>query len=241
MWTRGPISILIAASIFTLGEYARSILFSFVMAGDNIIIGPHWTIGNPVYYLANIPFINQGVGLWGIYGLLFIFTSLIFSLFSRFRKKTLLFFLPVIFLGWYWGRLPDIEKKEVRISVIQTDHLIGRESSPGVETKDFQKKLAMVREAASLSPDYIILPEGSNFSQSLALFLSSTQAQNFFLSLSEKEINIIDNVRISGEGGIKSMGIVINTKTGIQETAEKKLLVPGGEYVPYILRPISWL
>lgn len=250
LWSKNGWTPLVAASVFTLGEYFRAFIFGLLMIGSGVTPGPHWTLGNPVYLFSAVPIINSTVSVWGIYGLDFIISFFIIAaLCLKFYGKnksiiilTVVIMAAILFINLTTLFVPSLDRRDkqpVKISIIQTNYT--QDPALSTEPEDFQKKLNLLKKATLEKPDYIIFPEGAGFSKNLSLFLNPQQVKNFFLNLSEKETRVIDNIRVETEEGMYSRAVTISSKNGAQDFTDKRVLTPGGEYLPYILKPLLWV
>jgi len=240
------------ASTFVLAEYLRTFFFGIIFIGNGSIIGPHWTIGSPAYLLQDLDYILKTSSIWGIYGIDFVLAYLIggILLFTRrkdFKNLLVLAWVPAILLCLNTF-LPDnrdknFEEKKLPIALIQTKipSKLSYTSEEGLD--NFKKKLELLEGASeflnsheSSEKGIAILPEGSHLLNSLSVFLNENSLKNYFDNLSEKEILVIDQVKSPADGNLKSKVVLINSKDGLIGTYDKKLLTPGGEFTPYIIK-----
>lgn len=241
----------VAAGGFVVTEYLRAWFFGILWWGNGSALGAHWTFGNPAYWFAPLSFIFKTLSVWGIYGLDFILALAAVSLFLFFKTQVKIFaaeFLAiamfVISMGIFATPPAQIAEKKISVSVIQTAYPTKTTYQAEEILKDFGEKLKLLKQAASEKSGkqkIIIFPEGADFSKTLAGFLDTISVKNFFNKLSDEEILIVDNNKVSDEA-FKSKTIFTGSESGIIGYYDKRLLSPGGEFLPYIVKwPLSFL
>jgi len=235
------------AANFVLIEYLRTWFFAILWTGQSSLIGPHWTLGNPAYLLAGFGPIRQSASYWGIYGIdfliVFSFAALFLLVKNRGNKSKKVLALEIICIAAILVLTNLIssqnksgsEKEKLTVSSIQTKNPIKILYKPEEILTDFSEKNRLLKEASKNS-DLIIFPESANFSKSLSGFLDFNNVKKYFNNLSQKNILIIDNNSILEKKGVKSKVILIESKEGIVASYDKKLLTPGGEYIPYLVK-----
>jgi len=241
---------LLLASAFVIAEYLRSIFFSIFWYGGGGAIGPHWPLGNIAYLFVDINYISRLSSFFGIYSIDFILFyggSLIFLFFSNLTKwKTCLIqaisLLGLILLLNLIYSHQDVNlDTPISVAVVQTNigslDLLDTEKSISI----FQKKLELI-SSASKTAELIILPEGAGLLSNLSRFLKNDGIKKYFDKLSDKEIFILDNMRTSVDDQPYSVSTLISSKSGLVGLYNKEILVPLGEFMPYIAQlPISLL
>lgn len=238
------------ASLFVLCQYAQAWGFGLFWLGGGTTLGPHWTLGNPAYFFDSIPSIVNISSVLGIYGIDFLLISLGSAMGLYLWKRTyqsalwtavLIFTATIIFSG-YSGSMQ--ETKKYIVSIIQTGNPTKIDYTPQEIIDDFAQKSTLLKQAAPKS-DIVIFPERAWFSTTLSQFLDPKSFQNFFKTLTKNNILIVDNNRVTEEGGLKSKVLFIDSQEGIVGTYDKKLLTPGGEFLPYIIKfplaVLGWL
>lgn len=240
------------AGAFVLLEYLRTWFFGILWAGKSSLLGAHWTLGSPAYLFANLGPIRQSASYWGIYGVDFfiIFIGCILFFLARPRSKDpkkilCLEILSIVVILVFFNLSTSSDKPEtidakLTISVIQTAKPIKLLDSPEELLTDFSEKNKLLREASKIS-DVVVFPESADFSKIISGFLDPASAQKYFASLSPKNILVVDSNRISETEGLKSKVLFINSKEGVIDSYDKKLLTPGGESLPYLASFPLWL
>lgn len=235
------------ASVFALLEYSRAWFFAILWAGQESLLGPHWTFGNLAYLLTDINPIRQSASYWGIYGIdfLIVFFATAVLIILKFRRKgpkTILIlqaFLVIAIFAFTGFISPtenlETDENKITISLIQTKNPIKIIYEPGELLADFSEKNRLLKEA-SLKSDIVVFPESTNFSKTLSGFLDFSSIPKYFNALSPKNVLIIDSNRIPEQDGFKSKAILIDSKDGIIDFYDKKLLTPGGETIPYLAK-----
>ncbi len=235
------------ASAFTLVEYMRVWFWGIVWYGNGGLLGPHWTIGNIAYLFSDVPFILKTANIWGIYGVGFITALITGSVYIVTLKSTpkkynyalanlIVLTVVLITVGGYQIDARSY-KNEISVAIIQTNFPTKLTYSPEETLDDFHKKLNLLKEAAGGGGiDLIIFPEGANFLSNLSLFLNPEALRKYFMSLSKEGILIFDNIKIAENGKVISKSILISSKDGAIGSHDKKILTPGGEYLPLIIK-----
>lgn len=249
------LKVLIFPSLFTLTEYLRSWFFGLLWLGSGTLLGPHWTIGNLTYSLHNNPLFLKLSSFIGIYGITFLIALINICLFYLISNKKQGWFkkigltLIIISLLYFIPRLNFNNKSsqnsnKIPIAVIQT-RIPSQINYPAKQMLDnFKKQLELLKKAASLNPPpkIIIFPESSDFFKNLSLFLNTEKTKNFFENLFKESTLIIDNSSIKDQTGKqKSRIIYLDSKKGILGIYDKRLLTPGGEFLPYPIKAIVGL
>src|SRR3989338_64019 len=236
------------ASIFTLAEYSRAILFSVVLYGDGGKIGPHWTMGNIAYWFIDFDFLATTASIWGIYGIDFVLVSFFSSVLLLFVKtiNKKLFLINLIIIAILVSTANSItsnknpsESVSVPIAIIQTNSPFVGFANNVALLEDLKNKLNLIQEGANiLRPEsgIILLPEGIGFSTSLGKILDVTSIGQYFNSLSDKELLIVDSIRSLQDGHYKSKATFISSQAGVIDFYDKEVLVPGGEFLPYLIK-----
>ncbi len=246
---RGEWLLFFLPAIFVVSEFIRSWFFGFIWAGPGTLWGPHWTIGNLSYALHNNQFFLKLSSFIGIYGITFtiIFVNLIIlyliKMTNSWPKKIIAASFVVFFLtsglSFLLPESKDEIKNSISIAVIQTKTSGQEIYSAEKELNDFKKQIDLLKEASKATPQpkIIVFPEGTNFFKSLSIFLDAPAIKNFFNETFSNPVLIIDNSRLPDENGnLKSRVLYLNSKEGIINFYDKRLLTPIGEFMPYHLK-----
>ncbi len=238
----------LAGGLFAITEYLRSWFFSILWLGNGSLLGAHWPLGNPAYLFNNISPIFKTLSIWGIYGLdfwiVFIAVSLFF--FIKFKKKWCLIelilaiaIIPILGVIQEQKQVSDQTTPKIPIAIIQTAYTT-KSSHTAEETLDhFKQELVMLKEAAKNMTNeggIIIFAEGADFSKTLSLFLDPISVKTFFNGLSKKELLIVDSDQLTESGALKLKTVFISSQKGVIDSYDKHLLMPGTEYLPYLLK-----
>ena len=235
------------AGTFVLVEYSRTWFFGILWAGQESLLGPHWTFGNIAYLLTDMSPIRQSASYWGIYGvdfLIIFFGIALFLLIKFWRKKSKIILaleissiVAVLILINLVSSADELKVKneKLTVSVIQTKNPIKTLYEPEELLTDFSEKNRLLKEASKKS-DLVVFPESADFSKSLSGFLDFDSVRKYFNNLSQKNILIIDSNRILEQERLKSKVVLIDSKEGVVGSYDKKLLTPGGESLPYLAK-----
>ena len=240
--------ILLIPSFWVISEYLRVWAFGLLWWGKEVLLGPHLTLGNLAYTLAQNPgfkFLSSFGGIYFLSFLIVFINILIFLLIKNsietklFTKKLLFSSIILMVLGLisfsYFFTFPKNqveENKNLKIAIIQTKFPSFFRLTKDMAEERFQTQTRLLNQALQLSPnlDILVFPEDSRF-------LAQKPTEGILNGgLSNKEVLIIDSARTETSQGIKSIGTFYNSKKGVLFQYEKLLLSPGGEYLPDIVK-----
>ena len=241
-----------APALFILLEYARTFGFGLVLAGSGTLFGPYWTMGNFVYSLADNPFILKLSSYIGIYGILFcvvlanyVFYHLLFhrdrGKMSLNKKGAFVIFLiaAIIILSYLYRPQNQPGTKKISYAIVQTDEASAIDQPAKVKLDDFKTELAFLNQIAKQSPksQLVLFPEASDFLKNISAFLTTAQAEKYFDDLFPDSRLIISGSRvIDTNNKTVSRVFALDTKNGIIGYYDKRLLTPGGEFLPYAFK-----
>jgi apolipoprotein N-acyltransferase len=250
---------LLAPVLFVLLEYARSYGFGLLWAGSGTLFGPHWTLGNLTYALANNPLILRLASLVGIYGLTFLVVlvnSALMVIFTRscknYHGKIVGVLLPVVLTAtvlaaveflpktlWLSKQKAAADNERINFAVIQTNQPTKISPAPKETLNAFKEQLDLLKQVAQRHPEsqLIIFPEASDFFKNLSLFLTGAQIQNYFSNLFKEPRLIISGARIvDADSHAYSRVFSLDTQKDIISFYDKRLLTPQGEFLSYPTR-----
>lgn len=238
-WT----ALLVFPSVFTFFEYLRSFFLSLLWTAPGAVYGPHWTAGNLSYALSSSPpalFISSLLGIYGLTFLVALANVLIFLLLEhRQNKPAAIFFALILIITFvpFYG-LPISGKEGISVAIIQTHIPSQANFSPQEQLANFRKQLELLEKTSRQYPetDLVVFPEGSNFFNSLSLFGNTPSLRQYFDRLFPSSAVILDNLKFAEGFSLKSRTIALDSKEGILEFYDKRLLTPGGEYAPDFFR-----
>lgn len=236
-------SIIIIPSLWIVLEYARAWFFGIFWMGPESLLGPHWTFGSLGYAFANFPVLLQSSKLFGLYGAGFMIFSANVYLYKisrlRFVLKELtagaiLLAAVLLYGARYQESSAEEPQRQKKVALIQTD--FPRHFTMSVEqffNEIIQPEIALLEEAARRDPDLVVLPEGSGlslrFEDKTPLILSSIFGQ-------EKRRTIIDSSKLNLGQPSQERIFYYDTVRGLVAIQDKELLIPVGEFLPYLVR-----
>ena len=240
------------ASIFTLTEYFRAIFFSIILYGSGGVVGPHWTMGNIAYWFIDLDFLSSTASIWGIYGIDFVLVAVSSSVLIWFLKiiskkiflTNLIIIIILILTANFITTTTNLnESNPISIALIQTDAPSNEFGSNVEILEDLKNKLDLIqRGAKEVGEGIILFPEGAGFSTSLAKILDVDGVRQYFDSLSNKELLVVDSIRSLENDYYKSKATFISSLSGMIDFYDKEILVPGGEFLPYLIKfPLTFL
>ncbi len=247
---RGYVSLLfLPPALWVLFEFIRGIAFSVIWAGPESTIGDNFTYGHIGYALSGSQFFLPLASFGGVYLLSFItvflatFIHFLFLSGSGIKNKrlTVAFFglLFLLYSGWLLSRDEtsgvDVGGKTLKVALFNS-------SSPSflhTPSDVIEKKFLQVRDALEVikrdgnKPDIVLLPEDTGF-----LVRLGDNQKTFLSDISVgKETLFIDSSRILGDSGRNPASIIFayNSTEGELKKFKKNILLPGGEYQPYLV------
>lgn len=245
---------LAGASIFVLLEYARAYGFGLLWLGSGTLVGPHWTFGSLAYSLVNnhlVLKLSSCVGIYGITFLVVLANFLILKLIEVWPDKKMVRFIGIVIALFLLTlgvnriyKTPGNNSAEngIRFTIIQTSRHT-RVAPDSKETlENFKEQLALLNKAAKEHPEnqIIVFPEASDFFKDLSRFLSGVQAQVYFTNLFREPHLLISGARVVDKNEVAySRVFSLDTKNDIAGYYDKRLLTPGGEFLPYPVRLIT--
>ena len=252
--------LLVIPALFVLFEYARSYGFGLLWAGSGTFFGPHWTMGNLAYALAdnNLALkISSYVGIYGIVFLIILANLLFFKILAKknlrgaglpVRAGIVILIILLITLGpKLLKQKPPSSDKKINFALIQTNQPTKISPTPKETLDAFKEQLDLLSRVAKKYPEsqLIIFPEASDFFKNLSLFLTGSQIPNYFSNLFKEPKLIVAGARIidtndrtpsTGSGQAYSRVFALDTKKDIIGFYDKRLLMPGGEFLSYPMR-----
>jgi apolipoprotein N-acyltransferase len=240
------LQLLIPTATFVLLEYARSYGFGLLWAGSGTLFGPHWTLGSPAYALAgnNLALkLSSYVGIYGIIFLIIFANLLFFKILAKKNPRSVGVVILIILLVTLGPKLlkqkspsPD---KEINFALIQTNQLTKISPTPKETLDAFKQQLDLLNRVAKEHPEsqLIIFPETSDFFKNLSLFLTGSQIPNYFSNLFKEPRLILAGTRvIDTDDHAYSRVFALDTQKDIIGFYDKRLLMPGGEFLPYPIK-----
>lgn len=254
-----------AAGLFVLLEYLRSCGFGVLWAGSGSLFGPHWTMGNFAYSLAGNSLARWLVPHIGIYGITFLVVLVGLAIFKilLFARATLawqgrawqgrslgqrslgqLWLISIIIVSvsiiGVFNFQSGSSGKEIKFAIIQTSSPTRLAPSPQEVLINFKQELEIFKRVARehLETQIIVFPEASDFFKNLSLFMTSAQVENFFKNLFPNPTLVIAGGRIVDPKTrlVYSRAFSLDSQGDIISFYDKRLLTPGGEFLPYPLR-----
>lgn len=254
LWNSGFYYLLVIPSLWVLFEYLRAWGFNILWIGKENLWGSHWTFGNLAYTLHNNLPLIQLADIAGIYGISFliVFLNSILFLFikifkeQRQRKNFLVIFLLILMLiftisGWVgYGifKLKTEEKGDRReIALLQTNFLSGSEFNPYQREGVFKAILNLFHSPAinQQNPDFIIAPEGFG----IVSLVGDKQLARYLLGDFWHPGQIyLENQKIIDENEKPKSRLFYYDLEKEKPLGyyDKKLLVPNGDFLPYITK-----
>ncbi|MDP3954132.1 MAG: nitrilase-related carbon-nitrogen hydrolase [bacterium] len=257
----GQAGLLLAApAVFTLSEYIRSFFFGLTWYGSGTLVGPHWTIGSPVYALANNPLalkLSSFVGIYGVFFLIIIVNFLVWHFWGQnleslkklsFKNRKIFILIAVVasltmvpsLLNWISTKENDsITGPQINYALVQTSFPTKSIYEASELLNYFKEQIEILKKIAGEYPEtnIIVLPESSNLFKNISLFQTTEQTGEFFKKLFDNPTIIIDNSTVTNSTGSSLSRVVsADSSQGALGYYDKKLLSPGGEFLPYSIK-----
>jgi len=246
--------LIIVPSLWIIIEYLRAWGFGIIWLGKETLFGSHWTFGNLAYTLHDSSTFIQLADIGGIYGISFLIVlvnTIILWLFrllkDKDRKKNssqiFIFVLLLILIVSLWHGYGIYKLKSenigkaIKIALIQTDFASSFKPNPYQREEVYRAVLKLFQEPESIqqNPDFIIAPEGFG----LVSLTKNIEIAKYLIKDFWKPGQIfLENQRIIDENGKKKSRLFyydLDQKNPIA-FHDKMLLVPNGEYLPYITK-----
>lgn len=233
--------IFLAPLLWTLAEYGRGWIFAFVTYGEGTVLGSHFSAGFLGYALAHHPLLLQLASLGGIYllsAVVVFFNQLLarFLILGRVRIIPAMVLSGVLILTSFVSVHGREEGRALTIAAFHTDFPPSLSLSSEEEDRRERIYRKMLLQAASSSPDVIILPEDSRFLS--RIFVQGDEEE--IVALLRKPTLIIDSGRTEIEGASPVQRMLYwDTSEKLPEFRDKSFLVPQGEYVPKLFEILA--
>ena len=250
LYPRGFRAGLLAASLWILFESARAAFFSIVWIGAQSSIGPYWTFGFLGYPLVWSHAFASLAPWGGVYLLSFVGVSVnylvsvaVASFLGRKRDWRYPVGALAVLIALIAGNLfttrgaPAAPAASTTVSLVSTAFPSTAFDGEGLFTVQRREETfkTLISEAASESPDMIILPEDSHaldyFSDGAITRLLEAGAPG----RAGKPVLLDSAAALNpAGGGMESTLSFFAPGRGVAATYEKTFLMPHGEYLPYI-------
>lgn len=239
--------ILLIPSLWVVFSYLRIWMFGLFLAGSESLLGPHWTFGSLAYTVAqnpNLRWISSGGGIYLVSFLVVLINVLFFILLQRTiqnklpLKRTVSFLIVLGMIGLLltsyfisFSKNNNEEGEKLKVTVLQTKFPSSFSQTKEIAQEKFQVQTRLLKNISGeiANNEIIVFPEGSNFLKQEG---AKEVLSDFF---EEKDILILDSGRDQG----KFVGKFYHVQKGILVKYEKILLVPYGDYLPFIFRPLA--
>ena len=236
--TTHPYAIYLLPALWALGEMAGSFLFSLLTWGTGSVPNIYFSYGYIGYTIAPYQIFFPTAALAGVYGLSFILvllSSTTYTLLQRKEKRSGFGLLTVLIvvLGSSWLLYqPDTVNQNSSVAAISTQFPLTERVDAERYPVLIENTHTAVSAALSYQPDYILMPEHSDWS---SRFEDNSAALRFLTEATSKPITLIDSAKhVTEEGRKQVRATVYNTATEAINYQAKDYLVPHGEYVPIL-------
>ncbi len=229
---------------WVFGEVLGSLVFSIFFIGPGGGVNAAYSFGYAGYHLVEQPFLFLFASVAGVYALSFLFALLVLAGYSTLnlapRWKLLFGVISVLLVVTSWRedyiyQTPDSADTKV-VAVVETDF-----SSQFTRDKNNALRRQSVIRAATeaafeIEPDYIIFPEDSRLldqSRSTRVNLRELKQQ-----YGNNKSLVVDSGRVVENDKVVLQAALYDSNTNGVAVAQKRYLVPQGEYMPTVYR---WL
>jgi len=246
--------------LWLVAEYLWSVLTSVVSYGPGGLIGANWSVGFVGYSLAPsqlfLPLAFWG-GVWALSFSVVLINGALYHFLLHYRRSGMvgvsrsklptaaLGLLVIVLIGFYGSSQfqDDQDYRKIPVGLVTT-----YEPSYSLSTREYREQvtesLAELFETRSLLwdqiPELVILPEDSRF----LVGLLESEREDFVTEIFglDSEVLFIDSARIPNQQGSPNLTFLyVNSLNLDMTTSSKRLLVPHGEYAPYLSRFILHL
>lgn len=252
-------ALILIPGLWIVLEYLRAWGFGILWLGKETLFGPHWTFGNLTYALHNIPPLIQIADITGIYGISFLILLVnvgLFLIWKQCRRLSLthiaVLMLVLILLGLSWAdygiyklKSESYEAKphKVKIALLQTNFISSAEFNSYQKKEIFNTVLGLLQSATD-RPDFIIAPEGFgivSLTGPPGNEAGNTETTKYLLKdfYQSGQIFLENKKIIDDNGKVKSRLFYydLNKEKPIA-FHDKLLLVPNGDFMPYLTKAI---
>jgi len=243
-------SLIVVPSLWIIVEYLRTWGFSVLWLGKETLFGSHWTFGNLAYVLHNNIVSIQIADIGGIYLISFVIVLInviLFTIFKAFKKQNksqiialIIILILIIFLWRGYGiyKINSEEKGELRkVALLQTNFLSSSAANPYQKEEIFKAVLSLfqTKDVVQENPDFIIAPEGFG----LVSLTKSKEITKYLINDFWKPGQIfLENEKVVDENGKNKSRLFYYDLEKEKPIAfqDKMLLVPNGDYLPYLTK-----
>jgi len=224
--------------IWLSGEVLGSFLYSFVTLGVGSQIEAVFSFGYVGYAMAWLPGMLMTANIFGVYSVSIIGIAMIVSVMSitRWSKQTVFTVYGfMLLLGFLWQTQLDTPQ-------IGSVAMINTEINARFTTDTTRQTILTEAMAAAnqLQPNYIILPEGAGYLDTITPGVERRQAYGFWQFTSSSSATIVDTMvtRHSSIPLALLLESLVFSATTSPKQDFKTYLTPNGEYVSYMT---AWL
>ena len=249
-------------SAWTLLEYARAWGYGLFWSGPGSLGGPHWSFAHLGYVFHDQSALRMLASVGGVYLLSFLivlFSVAVWraSLYKRHvdGRKFWIFALALAVacfaLGSYLANegkagedfaLAQSASSSAKVLLVTTDFPAAySQNVKSLEATAVHnaEQLQRLDQALALGPDVVIFPEGSEVSSALlAKFENLPAVTKYFMQATgDRPIVLLDNILSRPEA--RSRLLYVDSKDGLLDYYDKRMIFPGGEYIPHFVRGLA--
>ncbi len=229
--------------LFTVTEYLRSWGPALLWAGKEAAVGGYWTFISPAYALAAFPKWRFLSSIGGIYLLdffiIFINCALFFLLQRNFKKNKTYLFLAVFLSLLAINTAPYLFAQNngwgQTVFALQTKIPSSLRETPESSTANFVQQSLLLEKIAqeNFQQAAIFMPEDSRFLRNYPLAAKIVLQKNF----ADKNVLLVDSSRTQTEkNALDLISFYDLSQQKILAQSPKIFLMPGGEYLPYLVK-----
>lgn len=232
-------------ALWVFAEFARSVALSVLFLGSSSFVGPYWTMGAIGFPFMWSSSVSPLASLGGLYLVAFVAVAINYAFFTAYRAyrssgqgRTALraILIPMVvglvYLIPFRLPLPQTPPSGPPLAVTAVSTNV-RASDEDAGSAGEQLK-GLVSVAVSRNPDVILLPEGAS-----AFYLLGEPALKSLLGSGDGTPVLIDSYASPDQGSEKERILAYAPGLGALGVSDKKILMPYGEYVPYIADAIA--
>ncbi|TSC91377.1 MAG: Apolipoprotein N-acyltransferase (ALP N-acyltransferase) [Parcubacteria group bacterium Licking1014_17] len=250
----------IAVSFFAIAEFLRTYFFGVAWLGSGSVLGFHWTIGNLAYLFTDSRLIIWLAPITGIYGITTVIAAANYFLLALYQKRLNInpprrYYVAgaVILAALCFVAIPKSKPQNqpsggqsLEYAIVQANEPSKYDLAPKEQLEIFNSQLELMNKINSADPkvQLVVLPEAVSFIKNISNFLGADQITKYFKKIFPgKEVLTVAPTRFIDENGkFRSRALYIDSQKGYIGFYDKRILSPGGEFIPYILKlPIKLL
>lgn len=233
---------LVSASSLVICEVSGAFLFHLVFWGQASSLVPHFAFGMLGYALGESARVLQYAWLGGVFLLswVVVYANLLVAGWRQEGSRSFLvvWLLLILFpCALYEIRVRAPEAPTLSVGLIHTEFDSNFDWTPEGLRLRHEQLAKLFQRLVAQRPSLVVLPEGSDFEEQESSLPATSTIRHLLAAATSTGIIVADSVSITTPAGSRSR--VYYWGAPRDPFAEKRVLLPQGEYVPYIQRMLQ--